>query len=275
MNKEPMRLLLIEDEVGDALKFTECAKRRPDIRFVGMTDSSEEGLKLVKSALPEGVILDLQLVKGNGSGLQFLETLNETVLTLRPVVVVTTSNQSGVVYRLVENLGADWFFDKAQPSYNADFVIDTLLSLRKVLDAKQGNRSSSEAAAQGDLRQSREMVETPADRRSRIYQRIDIELDLVGIRARLKGREYLRDCIYIKMHSFKERGSGIEKVAANHKHSYGTLVKTMQTAIHDAWDNTDAEDLRTHYTARVNSQMGSPHVSDFIHYYADKIRNTI
>jgi len=274
MNEKPMRLLLIEDEVGDALKFTECAKRRADIRFIGMTDSSEEGLKLVKSALPEGVILDLQLVKGRGSGLQFLEILKETVLTLRPFVVVTTSNQSDAVYRLVEKLGADWFFDKAQPNYDADFVIDTLLSLRKVLDTKQGEKSP-ETAVQGDLRKSRDMVETPDDRRARIYQRIDTELDMVGIRARLKGREYLRECIYIKVHSFKERGSGIEEVAANYKHSYGTLVKTMQTAIHDAWDNTDAEDLRTHYTARVSSKIGSPHVSDFIHFYADKIRNTI
>ena len=274
MNKEPMRLLLIEDEVGDALRFTECAKRRADIRFVGMTDSCEEGLKLVKSRLPEGVILDLQLVKGKGSGLQFLDDLNATELTLRPFVVVTTSNQSDAVYRLVEGLGADWFFDKNQQSYNVDFVIDTLLSLRRAIDAKQ-KKGGAVIAVQGNPCKSGEIVESPDDRRARIYQRIDIELDLVGIRARLKGREYLRECIYIKIHCFKERGSGIEDVAASHKHSYGTLVKTMQTAINDAWDNTDAEDLRTHYTARVSSKSGSPNVSDFIHYYADKIRNTI
>jgi len=274
MNKEPMRLLLIEDEVGEALKFTECAKRRADIRFVGMTDSCEDGLKLVKSRLPEGVILDLQLVKGSGSGLQFLETLNETKLTLRPFVVVTTSNQSEAVYRLVEGLGADWFFDKRQQSYNEDFVIDTLLSLRRAIDAKQ-KKGAAGLTMQGNPGKLGEIVESPDDRRARIYQRIDIELDLVGIRARFKGREYLRECIYIKMQAFKERGSGIEEVAASHKHSYGTLVKTMQTAINDAWDNTDIEELRTHYTARVSSKIGSPHVSDFIHFYADKIRNTI
>lgn len=271
-NRTPMRLLLIEDDVGDALKFTECANRRTDIQFVGMTDSCDEGLKIVKSRLPEGVILDLQLVKGKGSGLHFLEILNEADLTLRPIVAVTTSNQSDVVYRRIEELGADWFFCKMQQDYSEDFVIETLLSLRKALDAKQKVRPD---AIQGDLRKSRSMVESPDDRRDRIFRRIDAELDLIGIRTRLKGRIYLREAIYHQIHSEKERGSGIEEVALTHKHAYGTVSKVMQTAINDTWSNSSIEDLQTHYTARVNSSTGSPHVSDFIHYYADKIRKSI
>lgn len=271
-NNMPMRLLLIEDDVGDALRFTECANRRTDIKFVGMTDSCEDGLKLVKSRLPEAVILDLQLVKGKGSGLHFLEALNETDLSLRPIVAVTTSNQSDVVYRRIEDLGADWFFSKMQQDYTEDLVVETLLSLRKALDAKQ---KKSPDALQSDLRHSKSMVESPDDLRDRIFKRIDVELDLVGIRARLKGRVYLREGIYFQMYSEKERGSGIEQVALTHKHAYGTIVKVMQTAINDAWSNTDIEELRTYYTARVSTKTGSPYVSDFIHYYAEKIRNSI
>jgi DNA-binding NarL/FixJ family response regulator len=275
MNKEPMRLLLIEDEVGDALKFSDCAKRRNDIRFVGMTDSSEEGLKLVKSRLPEGVILDLQLVKGKGSGLQFLDALNDADLALRPFVVVTTSNQSDAVMKLTEELGADFFFSKTQQGYSEDFVIDTLLSLRRVIEAKQKRQPPAGTAVQGDLRKQRELVESPEDRRKRILHRIDIELDLVAIRAKLKGRVYLREAIYNQVHSAKERGSGIEEVAAAHKHTYASLVKTMQVAINDAWDNGDPEEIREHFTARITAKNGVPYVSDFIHFYADRIRNSI
>ena len=274
MNAEPMRLLLIEDEIGDALKFTDCAKRRKDIKFVGMTDSSEEGLNLVKSRLPEGVILDLQLVRGTGSGLQFLKDLKAAELTLRPFVVVTTSKQSEAIYKLVEGLGADWFFDKLNPNYDEDFVIDTLLTLRGVLDAQQ-KKKPPEIPVQGDLHTSREMVESPDDRRDRIYNRIDIELDLVGVRTKLKGRTYLRDAIYLKIQAPEDRGSCIEEVAAMHKHAYGTLVKTMETAIAHAWKNTDAEELRTHYTDVISAKTGIPYVSDFIHHYASKIRSTI
>lgn len=274
MNAEPMRLLLIEDEITDALKYTDCAKRRPDIKFVGMTDSCEDGLKLVKSKLPEGVILDLQLVKGKGSGLQFLEILNDTELTLRPFVVVTTSNQSDAVYKLTEELGADFFFSKTQQGFNEDFVVDTLLSLRRVIDAKQKKKLAG-IPAQSELGKAREMVESPDDLRERIYNRIDIELDLIGIRARLKGRKYLREAIYIQIHSKKERGSSIEEVAEKYNFTYASIIKTMQTAIDDAWDGGDAEEIRQHFTARITAKTGVPYVSDFIHFYVDKIRKSI
>ena len=273
MDKDtPMRLLLIEDDVGDALKFTECANRRTDIKFVGMTDSGDEGLTFVKSRLPEGIILDLQLVKGSGSGLSFLEALHNANLTIRPIVVVTTSNQSNVVYRRVEELGADWFFCKTQPDYSEDFVIETLLSLRKTLFAKQ---KKPPEAIPGELRKSGAMVESPDDRRDRIYRRIDAELDLIGVLAKLKGRAYLREGIYFQIHSDKERGSGIEHVANTFKRAYGTVVKVMQTAIDDTWSESDAEELRAHYTDRVSAKTGVPHVSDFIHFYANKIRKSI
>lgn len=270
-NEKPMRLLLIEDDVGDCLGFSECSKRRTDIKFVGMTDSCEEGMKLVKSRLPEGVILDLQLVKGSGSGLRFLELLNEADLTLRPIVAVTTSNQSDVVHKRVEELGADWLFSKIQQDYNEDFVIETLLSLRKALHAKQ----KKDPALQRDLRKSGAMVESPADRRDRIYNRIDAELDLVGIRERLKGHTYLREAIYLQIDSQTQSGSSIEQVALNHKHAYGAINKAMQTAITNAWDNADIDEIHTHYTFRISARSGVPSPSDFIYHYAKKIRNSI
>jgi len=271
---KPMRLLLIEDDVGDAMKFTESANRRTDVRFIGITDSCEEGMKLVKSRLPEGVILDLQLIAGKGTGIRFMELLNELKdeLTLHPIVVVTTSNQSKKVFRRIEALGADWYFCKLTEGYDENIVLDTLLSLRPALHTPTGK-----TVIHGDLGKSRGIIESPDDRRNRIYRRIDIELDLAGIRARLKGRSYLREAIYIQIHSEKERGSGIEEVAIIEKKQYGSIAKAMQTAINDAWSaaGMDMDEILAHYTARIPAQNGVPYVSDFIHFYADKIKNTL
>ena len=128
---------------------------------------------------------------------------------------------------------------------------------------------------QGDLSKSRDIIESPDDRRARIYRRIDIELDLIGMRAKLKGRSYLREAIYVQIHSEKERGSGIEEVAIMEKKAYQSIAKAMQTAINDAWDRADMEDVYTHFTARITSKTGVPYVSDFIHFYSDKIKNTL
>jgi len=270
-NVKPMRLLLIEDDVGDCLRFSECARRRTDIIFDGMTDSCDEGLSLVRSHLPEGVILDLQLTKGSGSGLKFLELIAEADLTLRPIVVVTTSNQSPVVLKRIEELGADFFLSKTQQDYSEDFVIETLLSLRNTLDFKQKPGASVQAMP----RKPGAVVETPDGRRIRIYRRIDIELDLIGIKVRHIGRTYLREAIYLKIHSEKQPDSSIEQVAKNHMRAYGTINKGMQTAINNAWDSAGIDEIHTHYTARINSNTGVPTPADFIYYYADKIRNSI
>jgi DNA-binding NarL/FixJ family response regulator len=266
---KPMRLLLIEDDVGEALRLTECANCRTDVRFIGITDSCEEGIKLVKSRLPEGVILDLQLVAGKGTGLRFMELLNEAAeeLTVYPIVVVTSSNQSKKVFRRIEELGADWFFCKTAEGYDVNVVLDTLLSLRPAL-----HTATSKPVSQGDVRS---VIETPDERRNRIYKRVDIELDLIGVRAKLKGRSYLREAIYVQIHSDKERGSGIEEVAIMEKKQYGSIAKAMQKAIEDTWDRADMEDIYTHFTARITSKNGVPFVSDFIHFYADKIKNSI
>lgn len=261
----PMRLLLIEDDVAECLKFKDCSNRRADITFVGMTDSCEEGIKLVKSLLPEAVILDLQLVKGLGSGLKFLELINEEELTFQPIITVTTSNQSKLVCRRVEELGIDWFFCKTQKDYNEDFVIETLLSLRSALHVKQ------RCSFSGD----RQTIESPEERNARIYKRIDAELDLIGVRPRLTGREYLREAIFLQITSAKEAGSVIEQVALKHRHAYGTISKVMQTAINNAWDNAAPGELQEHYTAHVSVKTGVPSASDFVHYYADKIRRSI
>ena len=61
---KPMPLLLIEDSVAECVKFKNCENNRTDIVFVGMTGSSIEGLRYVKTHMPEGVILDLELHRG-------------------------------------------------------------------------------------------------------------------------------------------------------------------------------------------------------------------
>jgi DNA-binding NarL/FixJ family response regulator len=263
---KPMSLILIEDDVGDCIRFKDCANGRMDVKFVGMTDSCEEGIKLVQAHLPEAVILDLQLSKGQGSGIRFLEILNETKLPFRPIVMVTTANASKIVCGRIEELGADWYFCKKQRDYSQNFVFDTLLSLRKHLKPEKQD-------ADGEI--ILETMESPEERRIRIYTRIDAELDLIGIRPRLKGRGYLRDGIYIEIHKTKGSKSSIDQVAEKYKHAYNTITLGMQTAINDAWSNAAPGELEEHYTARISVKTGTPTPADFIYFYAGKIRNSI
>lgn len=261
-----MPLLLIEDDVSECIKFKDCANSRTDINFVGMTGSSIEGVQCAKTRLPEGIILDLQLNRGRGSGLQFLADIKTADIGFRPIIVVTTSSRSEVVYNHIEENGVDWIFCKKQPDYSVDLVINTLLTLRKSLYNKQGN----------DIPVDMQTLESPEERQARITQRIDAELNLVGISSKYRGRKHLHEAIYLLINVEKGASEAvINQIAIAQKGNYSAIVRAMQTAINNAWASSSIDDLQKYYTARIDYRTGVPSPTEFIHYYADKIRKTI
>ena len=263
---KPLSLLLIEDDVAECVKFKDCANRRNDITFVGMTGSSFEGLDLVKNHLPEGVILDLELHNGKGSGLQFLEAVKEAKLSLRPLIIVTTNVMSGIVYNSVHVSGADLIFYKGQADYSPDMVVNSILALRKSVHSVKSD----------GLPVDMQSIEAPEERRLRIMDRIDTELDLIGVGAHLKGRKYLQEAIYFLLSADTDSSdSVIMQLSIDHKHAYSSIARAMQTAINAAWQSSSIEDLQVHYTARINYRTGVPSPTEFIYFYASKIRKTM
>jgi ActR/RegA family two-component response regulator len=263
---KPMQLLLIEDDVAECIKFKDCANGRKDVVFVDMTASSIKGLEIVKTHMPEGVILDLELHKGKGSGLKFLTEIKDTQLGLRPLIIVTTNNASRSIYDCVHNFGADHIFYKKQADYSPDMVLDTLLLLRESITAIQCN----------DVPKDMLTIESPEERRIRIYQRIGREMDLIGINAKHKGCSYMKEAIYLLLNRDKNNSEAVlYSIADNHKRSYNSVSRAIQTAINRAWDGACIEELQKHYTARVSLHTGVPTPAEFIHFYADKIQKSM
>jgi DNA-binding NarL/FixJ family response regulator len=264
--KKPMSLLLIEDDVAECVKFKDCANGRTDIIFVDMTGSSVKGMQCVKTKLPEGVILDLELNRGNGSGIQFLADLKDADLAVRPIIVVTTNSPSEVVYNHVRDSGAALVFYKRKPDYCPDMVINHLIALRNSLYAMHG----------GDLPADMQTLETPEELQARISKRIDAEMDLIGVGLKYKGRNQLHESILLLISKEKDASeSVINQAAINNKVNYSAIIRTMQTAINSAWSRSSIEDLEKYYTARINCETGVPSPTEFIHYYANKIRKSM
>ena len=90
MEQKKMKLLLIEDDVNECNKFKDVANKYEDIEFVGMTNSATKGLKDVKRFDPDGIILDLELNSGEGSGFEFINELKNISLNFNHKIFVTT-----------------------------------------------------------------------------------------------------------------------------------------------------------------------------------------
>ena len=182
--EKSMKLLLIEDDNKECEKFRKIAEKRENIEFIGITNSATEGLKMLKNNVPDGIILDLELNAGQGSGFEFLQKLKELKLKAIPKIVVTTNVYSDSVYDYLHENKVDFIFYKKQESYSIENVINTLLLLK-------GYTDNSYALITDKNEDGEENTETMKI----ISDKINKELDLIGISSHLQGRKYLYDSI--------------------------------------------------------------------------------
>ena len=259
--KKPMSILIIEDDEYEVNNFKNYMETREDVKLIKTTNSSTEGLEYTKLYMPEAIILDLELHKGEGSGLSFLEKINELSLDFKPLIVVTTNVSSNIIYNHIHELGVDFIFYKKQTNYNPEIVINSIVSLRKTLS---NNKTSGV-----------QTTEAPIDKQARIKEKINRELDLIGISNHLKGRRYLFDAILYLVEKDNKDNSVFYYLANEYKVGNSSISRAMQTAINYAWRVSSIDDLMAHYKARINYETGVPTPTEFIYYYAEKIRKFI
>ena len=262
MENKPMKLLLIEDDVNECNIYKEISKMRKDIEIVAITGSDIEGLRYVKEHMPEGIILDLELNKGNGSGtgFDFLTKLKQLELPDMPKIIVTTNICSDSVYEFLHKNEVEFIFYKKQNNYSQENVINTILLLR-------GYKNSITKESQTVKEEDKNVVS----------EKVNRELDLIGISTHLQGRKYLHDSILyiIENENCNHKITVIQYLVSKYKKSNSTISRAMQNAILHAWRISPLEDLNTYYTAKINYETGIPTPTEFIYYYADKIKKEI
>lgn len=266
MENKPMTILLIEDDKIECEKFMSYEEVNNTIKIIGITNSSDKGLEIFKTYLPEAVIVDIELHNGQGSGLEFIENIKKNVAEFRPIIVVTTNASSTILYNKLHDDGVDLVFYKKQTDYSPKLVVSTLLSLRKTLYKYNTNENNLE-----------NNIETVATKDAKISNKIDIELNLIGVSSHLKGRKYLHEAI---MYIIKEQENGEDETVFNYlankyKRTASSISRVMQTAINYAWKTSSPEDLEIHYGTIVNYHTGVPSPTEFIYYYAEKIKKII
>lgn len=262
MESKPMKILIIEDDIDDCNRFVNCIKNREDIELVALTDSDVEGLKYVKLKHPEGIILDLELnnsTTGNTDSLEFLSNLKKINLNYEPIVIVTTHVNSKRTYEILHRNGVDLILYKDHPNYSCNYVLNKFLNLRKVTTKQSVNTFKEE------LNESE----------NKISECIYHELDLIGVTAKLKGRQYIHDAILYLIQNPNSNINVIQYLTKIYKKSGNTITNGIQNAIIHAWRVSSIEDLTTYYTARVNYETGIPTPMEFIYYYVDKIKKII
>ena len=253
-----LSVLLVEDDLITCNNFFEYIDSKEDIFLVNHTNSSKKAIEYIDYYCPDAIILDLELHIGNGTGIDVLTTLKN--LDYHPYILVTTNNTSQITYEHVRQLGADFIMYKHQEDYSEKYVIDFLLSLKNVIKASSSTQISR-------------FSETPEYIEKKLNTRILKELDTVGISPKSLGYQYLTSAIRRIING--QTDNLLFSIASEYKKSECSVERAMQNTINKTWTTSDLETLSQAYTGRISSSKGSPTVTEFIFYYANKIKNQL
>jgi DNA-binding NarL/FixJ family response regulator len=253
-----LTILLVEDDKNACQEIINYAETVDDVQIQNTTDNSTEALQMVQSGLPDAVILDLELHLGGGNGLLFLDGLKRLELPFNPYILVTTNNSSIITLEQARRMGADFILAKYESEYSAQYVIEFLRMMKAtILSAASSSAGTSN-------------VESEDQRNHRLLQRIQRELDLIGISPKAIGYQYLTDAILLTYHD--PAPNLCRRLSEKYHKSDVSIERAIQNAINRAWRISDPEDLLTYYTARIRSDKGVPTMMEFVHYYVKKLK---
>ena len=256
-----LEILVVEDDASICNEFAQQILDTEDMILIGATNNSTTALKYIKDYEPDVVILDLELHQGSGNGLSILKDLSTLNLSRKPYFLITTNNSSNTTYEIARALGADFIMSKHQNDYSTKAVLDFLKTIHTAI--KHTQRFSTEIKSN--------TTETTEQYTRRIKRHIMTELNHVGINPKSVGYTYLTDAIMIMQSQPTQNICTI--IAEKYKKSEASVERAMQNAINRAWKVTDINELLQHYTAKISSVKGNPTITEFICYYANKIRN--
>ncbi len=258
--KHDLSILIVEDNPETCARFTEYTDYTSGLFIVGITNNAYRAMELVKETQPDAIILDLELNHGKGNGLFFLQNLKSADIPFKPYILVTTNNTSSTTYDYARQYGTDFIMSKHKDDYSEKQAIEFLKMMKEIIQNNITKQHSSYTT-----------TESPVQYEKRIKKRISMEIDKVGISPKAIGYQYLVEAIYL---AIKGKTTNIcVEVGQKYAKTSTSVERAIQNSINRAWNTEDIDELIRHYTAKIRSDKSAPTLTEFIFYYANKIKN--
>ena len=254
---EKIKLVVADDNNDFCRLMEDYVDTVDDIELVGAANDGLVALEIIKTKLPDVVILDNVMPMLDGLGV--LEKLNGMVLTKRPKIITITASPTEDFMRAAHKLGADYQMSRR-------------MDIKDILDRV---RLIAEKNASGDA------IE---DYHGKIkkFQSEDMELTVtkaiheIGVPAHIKGYTYLREAIMLVLKNTDLINSITKElyptVAKTYATSSSRVERAIRHAIEVAWARGDVEILNAIFGFTINQAKGKPTNSEFIAMIADKLR---
>lgn len=243
--------ILIADG-SEAFREQLASRIRPleEFQLAGLAADGEEAVRLLETAQPDVLILDLMLAKCDGiSILRHVHGMQK-----KPMVLAVSSLLTEYMMQAVSRLGVSYLMAKpCQP--------EALLErLREVREAR---------SSRGQLRRL-------GGQEPDIETMVTGIIHEIGVPAHIKGYQYLREAILLAVEDMDVINSITKvlypRVAKTFDTTPSRVERAIRHAIEVAWDRGDLDTLQRFFGYTVSNTKGKPTNSEFIALIADKLQ---
>ena len=205
---------------------------------------------------PDVVLMNAFMTRIDAIGV--LRTVRNLDLPNKPVMIVMSTDNNGIISSRVIEAGASYFF--AMP-FDYEVLAERITQLAGSTDTRSHPRSVQNIQV------------TSAD---------DVELIVthmfhqIGVPAHIKGYHYLREAILLAIKDIDIINSVTKQlyptVAKKYETTSSRVERAIRHAIEVAWDRGDVDVLNSYFGYTIHNTRGKPTNSEFIAMIADKMR---
>ena len=214
--------------------------------------NGEEALSMIKTVLPDIVIIDVLLSKLDGIGV--IRQVKKELLEDAPIFIVMSIVSNHNMLLEANNAGASMCMIKPVNTESLIYHIENLLP--NDLDMLS---VSSDESPSNDLESQVTKI---------IHQ--------IGVPAHIKGYQYLRTAIILTVNDSDIINSVTKilypTVAKKYQTTTSRVERAIRHAIEVAWDRGDVEVLNSYFGYTIQNNRGKPTNSEFIAMIADNLR---
>ncbi len=257
---EKLNVAIADDNERMVRLLGDIVQRDEELQVIGTAKDGEEAYKLIKTAEPDVVLLDIVMPKMDGLGV--MEKINrDSTIKKHPAFIMISAIGQEKITEDAFRLGADYYIMKP---FDNDMIIN------RIKDVKNRNVMRANEARKVNPYEKQEPVvhDLESDVTAIIHE--------IGVPAHIKGYQYLREAIIMSVNDMDMLNS-ITKIL------YPTIAKKFQTtpsrverairhAIEVAWSRGKMDTIDELFGYTINNGKGKPTNSEFIALIADKIR---
>ncbi len=247
---EKIRILPVDDNPAILKQLSDFFQGKPDIELVGSACDGDQALKMLRTARPDVMLLDVIMPKLDGFAV--LDALREMPDPPR-VIMVTGLSRDDFIVRAMQ-LGASYYMVKP---------IDLTVLYSRI---KEVNGIDPQMVTSGEMHR--------APRHTADEQVTNLFLT-IGIPAHIKGYQYLREAVKMVIEDH-EMLSRITKelypgIARRYSTTASKVERAMRHAIEVAWNRGRLDSINRMYGYKVFSPDDKPTNGEFIAMVADKV----